>query len=56
MTMREFKKYLDLVIKSKEDLINKIVVKPNRQRCKTWLMVQEYIIKELEDIRKVINS
>lgn len=58
MTMREFKKYLDQVIKSKKDLVNKIIVgKSNkRQTCKTWLMFQEYLIKELEDIRKVINS
>lgn len=57
MTMREFKKYLDRVIKEKEEQVNKIIAGKSfkRQTCKTWLMFQNYLIEELKDIRKVID-
>lgn len=57
MTMPEFKKYLDRVIKEKEEQVNKITVEQSnkRQTCKTWIMFQNYLIKELKDIRKVID-
>lgn len=59
MTMYEFKKYLDFAIEQKKKLIDELERKYKRSMRssgKAWLLCQQYILKELEDIRKVINK
>ena len=53
MTMKEFKKYLNNVIQEKETRYNLLKGKRFTKTYRTHLYLQ---IRELKDIRKVINS
>lgn len=48
MTMKEFKEYLDRDIKYYEEKVNHTLIKSIRNKANA-------VLKELKDIRKVIN-
>jgi len=58
MNMYEFKKYLDRLIEERKELIDNLESKMRSERFsgKTWLMCQKYILEELKDLRKVIET
>lgn len=58
MNMYEFKNYLDRLIEEKKELIDNLESKMRSERFsgQTWLMCQKYILEELKDLRKVIET
>lgn len=50
MTMKEFKKYVEETIQHKEELLRKLPM------TRTERQIEEHILIEYKDIRKVINS
>lgn len=57
MTMKEFKKYLDNLIEQKKKELKEITKdKFNSRHCLTYQAHLNILIREYEDMRKVINS
>ena len=56
MTMKEFKKYLEIAIKTKEETIEMINSYHSKGDITNTILNEEKIrLQELKDIRKVIN-
>lgn len=56
MTMKEFKKYVDKCIKSKERQIKRIRLHPKTTARDIELIISYAKLDEIKDIKKVINT
>lgn len=50
MTMKEFKRYVEEIIQHKEELLRKLPMTRHERQ------IEEHILLEYKDIRKVINT